>query len=412
MKMRWTTWLAVALWTASMTLAVGIVALEQIHGASFDQSIAVFVLALITSTATAGALLATHRSENPIGWIFLATALFNGVIVFAPEYGLHLNETPGTTPALVDLLFWLGAWTYIPVFMLPGTFVVLLFPTGKLPSRRWRSFAWLTAIWIGLWILAEMFSPGSLDPEPDGSFTQFTNPVGLSSMDGIFDAILSSGEIVPPVLVAIAVASIFARFRGATGIERQQLKWFTYAAMIPLLGGIIEAIPLVLGRTSNTYADTVGTYVWLIGIAILPVAIGIAILRHNLYDIDHLINHTLVYGSLTVFLGLGFAASVIALQLILSPLTGGNDLAVAASTLLTLAIFRPVRSRLQSFVDRRFYRRKYDSQQTLQSFGMTARDAVDLDQLTDEVTKVVGATMQPEHLSIWLRAKATQEHRR
>jgi hypothetical protein len=141
----------------------------------------------------------------------------------------------------------------------------------------------------------------------------------------------------------------------------------------------------------------------LLGVAVLPVTIGIAILRHNLYDIDRLINRTLVYGGLTMLLGLSFASGIVFLQVIVSPLTGGNDLAVAGSTLLVFALFRPLRHRLQRFVDRRFYRQKYDAQRTLQSFGLTARDAVDLDQLTAELAGVVSTTMQPEHVSLWLR---------
>jgi hypothetical protein len=146
-----------------------------------------------------------------------------------------------------------------------------------------------------------------------------------------------------------------------------------------------------------------------VGVAILPVTIGVAILRHNLYDIDRLINRTLVYGLLTALLLLSFIGSVLLFQFLLSPVTSGNDLAVAGSTLLTVTLFRPVRSRLQDFVDRRFYRRKYDARRTLQSFGVTIRDAVDLDQLTSELTGVVAATIQPEHASIWLSPETARE---
>jgi hypothetical protein len=230
-------------------------------------------------------------------------------------------------------------------------------------------------------------------------------------MTGIFDAYLAVDGLIPvtPVLFLGAIASVFIRLRVATPVERLQIKWFAYVAPIPLIGLIVEEIIIELSNNMTHGDSTTGSYIAVVGVALLPVAIGIAILRHNLYDIDRLINRTLVYGSLTALLGLGFIGSILCFQIILSPFTNGNDLEVAGSTLLIFALFRPLRVRLQRFVDRRFYRQKYDAERTLQEFGTKARDAVDLDEVSTELTAVLATTMQPQHVSLWLRTSMDRD---
>jgi ADP-ribosylglycohydrolase len=204
------------------------------------------------------------------------------------------------------------------------------------------------------------------------------------------------------------MASVFARLRVATPVERLQIKWFAYAAPIPLLGEIVEQVIYAFSDTQTTGDATVGSYIAVLGIAILPIAVGIAILRHNLYDIDRLINRTLVYSSLTLLLGLGFIASVILLQVVISPFTTGNDLAIAGSTLLIAAIFRPVRGRIQDTVDRRFFRPRYDASRTLAAFSAAVRDNVDVEDLATQVERVIDETIKPRHFSIWLRQPETR----
>jgi hypothetical protein len=264
-------------------------------------------------------------------------------------------------------------------------------------------------VWISLLIVVEMFSPGPLDPEPDGAYGRFTNPVGVESMPGAVDTLLKlDGSVIGLVPFVGVIASIFVRLRGATIVERQQIKWFAYAATIPLLGAIIESVIYALSDSARTGEETAGSLIALFGIAILPIAIAIAILRHNLYDIDRLINRTLVYGSLTLLLGLGFIAGVILLQVVISPFTTGNDLAIADSTLLTAAIFRPVRSRVQDIVDRHFFRPRYDANQTLAAFSAAVRDNVDVEDLAIQVERLIDETIRPRHFSIWLRQPKTR----
>lgn len=412
MKRRWTSWLAVSLWTLSMTMACCVLLLMYANNRLAEDPHSPLLYAAITlSMATVGALLCTHRPENPIGWIFLVSSLTTGFAVSAYEYGDYITATAPGALSEITLLFWLGAWGYLVVFTVPPTFGLLFFPTGRLPSGRWRPFAWFLGIWFAMEIASEMFSPGSLDPEPDGTYSQFTNPVGIGSLSGILDVILAVDEMIPltPLLFIGAIVSVFARLRRATPVERLQIKWFAYAAPIPLLGLIVGEVIIALSESTTRGDETAGDLIAILGVALLPVAIGIAILRHNLYDIDRLINRTLVYGSLTASLVGGFAGSIILFQSILSPLTQGNDLAVAGSTLLVFALFRPLRERLQRFVDRRFYRQKYDAGQTLQSFGLTARDAVDIDQLNDHLTRVVVTTLQPQHVSLWFRTAVRED---
>jgi hypothetical protein len=412
MSARWTSWLAVSLWTIAIALVFCYLVLMYANDRLMRETHHALIFTLFTlSLATAGTLLCIHRPRNPIGWIFLVSSLTNALAGAAVYYADYITTTaPGALPE-ITLLFWLGSWSYLVVFMVAPTFGLLYFPTGHLPSPRWQPFAWFLGIWLALAFAVEMFSPGPLNPESDWAISKVMNPVGIESMTGIFDAYLAVDGLIPvtPVLFLGAIASVFIRLRVATPVERLQIKWFAYVAPIPLIGLIVEEIIIELSN-NVTYGDsTTGSYIAVVGVALLPVAIGIAILRHNLYDIDRLINRTLVYGSLTALLGLGFIGSILCFQIILSPFTNGNDLEVAGSTLLIFALFRPLRVRLQRFVDRRFYRQKYDAERTLQEFGTKARDAVDLDEVSTELTAVLATTMQPQHVSLWLRTSMDRD---
>ena len=412
MNARWTSWLAGSLWTISLAFGFSFLLLMHVNdGLTHEPYSALLFTAITLSLASVGALLCIHRPGNPIGWIFLASSLTNAAAGTASEYADYITSSaPGSLPE-IPLLFWLGAWGHLVVFTVAPTFGLLFFPTGHLPSRRWRAFAWFLGIWLGLGFAVEMFRLGPLIPESNGPLSQFMNPAGIEQLAGILDAYLTVDELIPftPALFVGAIASVFVRLRRATPVERLQIKWFAYIAPIPLIGLIVEEIIVASNDGVISGDSTVGSYIAIVGVALLPVAIGVAILRHNLYDIDRLINRTLVYGSLTLLLGLGFIGSILVFQIILAPFTHGNDLEVAGSTLLAFALFRPLRDRLQRFVDRSFYRQRYDTRQTLEAFSNIAREAVDLEQLTGELTKVVNATMQPEHLSLWLRNAAGPE---
>jgi hypothetical protein len=399
----------VSLWTASLILTALLLLLLCENGNLADQLVAegyVMYFPAAGSLATVGALLAVHRSNNPIGWIFLLASLAGSVYGVADRHAYQVAETTSSNLPGSSLLFWLGTWIWVFAFLVPPTFGILLFPTGQLPSQRWRPFAWILALLLSVLILTALLSPKRFIG-PDGAYPQYTNPTGIDGLAWVYDAIPTYGALAFAVGFAGAIASIVARLRRASDIERRQIKWFTYAATLPLAGVVIT----VLTGSFDRGELGAGEYVTLLGIVILPISVSIAILRHNLYDIDRLINRSLVYGLLTALLLISFGGGVLLFQFLLSPFTGGNDLAVAGSTLLTLVLFRPVRTRLQGFVDRRFYRRKYDAQRTLRSFGLTARDAVDVDQLIGYLARVVSATMQPEQVSVWLSAGASGEDR-
>jgi hypothetical protein len=412
MNIRWTTWLAVSLWTLSVVLIC--CALVLLSANSTDQNwfagVAVYVAAMF-SLATIGALLAVHLPGNPIAWIFLIGALSLETLAIADEYARYITYTnPNGAPEL-NALFWIAAWVWIPAVFLPASFGILLFPTGSLPSKRWRPLAWLVATMLLVLIIAEMFTPGPLmDPADD--YPQLTNPVAIDSLAGQLGFIVTIAEV---LLIAILVGpamSIFVRLRAANTVQRQQIKWFAYAAIIPLIAMGAYMTLLFMPSQSEETANLVGLVIILIGLTLLPVTIGIAILRHDLYDIDRLINRTLVYGSLTVGLVATYFAMVLSLGTLLRTVTSeSSSVVVAASTLAAAAMFRPMRARIQSAVDQRFYRHKYDAARTLEGFNERLRDEIELDTLSTELQGIIQETMQPAYLSIWLRQASRQGDR-
>jgi hypothetical protein len=343
-----------------------------------------------------GALIASRRPDNVIGWIFSGTGLVVAAILFAGTYGVYGVETnPGSLPAS-DLAIWFDSWAWIPVFSTIATFLLLLFPDGRLPSQRWRPLAWLTG--AGIVLAAVSFA---LHPEPVTE-SGVVNPVGLEGAETALVVVGLTGGAAVMVGMVGGVFALFRRLRGSRGEERQQLKWFTYAAAVfalLVLGSINVESNVLLGIAQ---AIAIGP-----GLAL---AVGIAVLRYRLYDIDVVINRTLVYGSLTALLAGTYFGLVLLFQLALGPLTEGNELAVAVSTLAVAALVRPVRRRIQELVDRRFYRRRYDAERTLTGFAMRLREEVDLGALRAELTGVVAEAMQPAHVSLWLAEHETSRN--
>ena len=349
---------------------------------------------LLLTFPTVGALVASRRPENPIGWIFCAVSLVIGIGIFTEGYAAYaLHASPVPLPG-VRYAAWFSSWTGGPGALLAAAFLFLLFPTGTLPSRRWRLVAWTAAIGGPLTALGLAFEPGPLD-----AHRSIDNPVAIGGTLGAVVEVLSViGAVVLNVAVLAAGISLVLRLRRSRGVERQQLKWFVYAAV--LMGGGFAASIVFSSGPVNSIAWTSG----ILGFMSLPLAVGIALLRYRLYDIDRIINRTLVYAALTAMLVAVYLVCVVALRGLVFGFTGrSSQLVVVASTLTIAALFNPLRWRLQGFIDRLFYRGKYDAAMTLETFSARLRDETDLDRLGGDLVAVVRDTVQPEHASLWLR---------
>ncbi len=353
-----------------------------------------FLLAFATFLLV-GVLLASRRPENPIGWMFCLIGLPSVGEFFATEYAFYALVTqPGALPGGVWIA-WSRLWTATLIWALMF-FVLLLFPNGRLPSPRWRPFAWGAAATFVLLGVLFAFKPGQL------ADVHVPNPMGIEWAAGIMKVSESILVFVVLGIMLAVVASVIGRFRRARGAERLQLKWLTYAVGFWAISGVVGLFnfQVLHNRDIEFFASTLG----LVATAAIPIAVGVAILRYRLYEIDLLINRTLVYGSLTATLAVLYLGSVVSLQALLRILTGQEStLAVVASTLAIAALFNPLRRRVQGFVDRRFYRRKYDAVKTLAAFSAKLREETDLDVLSNDLVGVASRTMQPEHVSVWLR---------
>jgi hypothetical protein len=359
-----------------------------------------FVVAML-SFAAVGVLIAVRLPKNAIGWLLLAIGFSWGLVVATDGYLIRATElSPGSlpNPSLVAAIS--GSLWVLPIGLM-GNYLILLFPDGHLPSARWRPLAWISAGALVVSTISILFSPGSL---ADVGLPGETNPLGVESLEAVLEALQVAIVLIPITIVVSAVALI-GRYRRSRAEERVQLKWLTAA------GATVACLYLVAMAGSLTYAfDSGPDPLWgqvldqvaLVSFGLIPVAIGAAILKHHLYDIDLIINRTLVYGGLTALLATMYFGIVVLLQGII-PAASESDLTIAGSTLAVAALFRPLRARLQGFIDRRFYRRKVDAQHTLESFSSRLRDDVDLDHLSADLLGVVRDTMQPEHASLWLR---------
>jgi hypothetical protein len=360
--------------------------------------------ALFLAFPLVGALIASKRPKNAVGWLCLAVGLLwtlGGVFDYYSYYGA---ATPGSVPFPV-VMAGISNWVWVPAVGLLGTYVLLLFPDGRLPSRRWRPLAWLSGAVILLLSVGVMLAPGRLD-----NLRGVRNPFGIEGADWLTTGAYALLPLLPLCMLASAL-SLVLRYRRSGGEERQQIKWIAFAASVVVVVYAIAMIAsLVFPAESWTTAGSVWwlnllTYAVLSSFTLVPIAVGIAVLKYHLYEIDIIINRALVYVSLTATLVALYLGGVVLLQRLFIMLTGQRStLAVVASTLLIAALFNPLRKGLQSFVDRRFYRKKYDAAKTLATFNSRLREETDLDSLREDVLGVVRETMQPEHVSLWLRS--------
>ena len=348
--------------------------------------------------SSVGAVVGSRRPENPIGWLFCAIGVFAAVVLLSSEYAAYaLLAQPDSLPGGLAMV-WIRAWAWVPYV---GLFVLLflVFPEGWPQSRALRWFTSLVLFVIAYGTVLAAFSPGPIDAIGGA----VDNPLGMEALRGVgTNSAVGPLESVLYVLGIVAAASLFGRMRRARGVEHQQLKWFAYATVV-LVGGVVLGFT-VSEATGVSWLGEIGFVLRMVGLAGLPIAIGIAVLRYRLYNIDQIINRTLVYGTLTATLLALYFGGIVALQRIFVLLTGEKStLAVVASTLLIAALFNPLRRRIQGFIDRRFYRRKYDARKTLEAFSAQLRNETDLEALSDDLVGVVRETMQPAHVSLWLR---------
>ena len=376
----------------AMALAVSALLLQVLGSRPVAAPVLVqdgLLVALEILCVLVGALISVHRPGNRIGGLLLAGALALSVFSFLENYFGYAARQPGVLPDL-RAVAWIANGA-----LLAGVgavvLMLLLYPTGILPSSRWRPVAWALVGW-GLVAVALSTVQPTLVMAP-----KITNPVGVQGPAArVAEQAFDAGIVPLLFFLPAAVASLVVRFGRARGQERQQLKWLLYAVALSAAATILDTLG-VLGAWGGAIDNLVG-----LGI---PTAIGIALLRYRLYDIDRLINRTLVYGALTAILGLGYAIVVVVLGQLLGQDT---SLAVAGATLAMAALFRPLRHRIQAGVDRRFNRRRHDAALTIEAFTAHLRDQIDLDTLSAELVAVVEQTMEPTRLSLWLRQSSAK----
>jgi hypothetical protein len=347
--------------------------------------------------STVGAIVASRLPESPIGWLFCAIGLIFGLSHFSAEYAAYDLLAPSRSLPAGEAFAWLTSWVWVFGLGLI-VFLDLLFPNGRLPSARWRWFARFTAIVLLPAAILAALSPGLI------LSSILINPIGIKGLPNASREI----EAFMYALVVVGASSMLARLRHAGTIERQQIKWFAYATAVAISGVILKNT--VYPAAGVTWVWWVGLVLTTVGVVSSPIAMGVAIFRYRLYEIDTLINRTLVYGSLTATLVALYFVGIVLLQSLFVVLIGEKStLAVVASTLVIAALFTPFRRRIQSVVDRRFYRRKYDARKTLEAFSTQLRNETDLGALSDDLVGVVRETMQPAHVSLWLRPETASQ---
>jgi hypothetical protein len=387
-----------AIWAVGIAFAVaGLVLLFASFGIALPESWGFrgFTAIFAVMFGTLGALLVAARRSR-IGWLLLVAGALSGIQCFGEEYAIYgIVARPGSLPGAV-YLGWVNSWIWAFIVALVGIFVPLLFPNGRFLSPRWRAVGVATVV-VTVFFAAELsISDGPLNNAPFA-----TNPFGVPGFRGID---VATGTPYLPFLIGYggmvacafgAIASLVVRFRRARGIERQQMKLLAVGGGVLVLGFIAGAGLQQSGKLGQIF--------FIATLQIVPISVAVAVLRYRLYDIDVLINRTIVYAITSAAIAITFFAGIVVLQAVLRPFTGGSELAVAATTLGCFALVQPVGRRVQSAVDRRFYRARYDAARTLDAFTARLAGTVDLDAVGGELADAVGTTLRPAHVSIWLR---------
>jgi len=345
-----------------------------------------------------GALVLRRQPRLVIGWLLAGIGVTGTATMIVDRYaafGVHVDPSaPFFTSAA-----WLGGWLWMPGDIAMTTFLPLLFPNGSLPSPRWRPVAWLAGVAMFL-SAARALRAGPVSE----NFLELPNPYAFPSPVGELIAQFEPVLFMAWALAAaLSVAALVVRLRRSRGVERQQLKWLGSGMAFVALA-FVCTVPVYVFVGYAAAADWI-TGIPAIGITLLPIAAGVAILRYRLYDIDVLINRVLIYGVVSAVLISTYAAGVIVFQALLRPITGGSDLAVAGSTLIVVALFQPIRRRVQDLIDRRFYRARYDAVRTLDTFAARLRNKVELDAVRTDLLGAVTETVRPAHASVWLRER-------
>jgi len=401
-------WLAWSLVTLSVVLLVGGIALDQMarstvtgrpyYGPPVD---GVFALATVLTFSVLGAIIASRQPRNAIGWLFCGIGLVVSLNSLSGSYAVY-RLAGGYGPwNLAETAAWYASWSWTLWLYVPTTFLLLLFPNGRLSSPRWRPVGWCAALGVISFVGGSALNPGPLE-----EFPRITNPYGVNSL--ILGAVTIVGAILASASMVASAVSLIVRMRRAGRVERQQIKWLAYG------GAVVVGTVFVSSVIATIWSEDLGISLIIISLLGVPIFTGVAILRYRLYDIDIIINRTLVYGTLTLMLALVYFGGVTVTQALFRSLTSQQELpqlAIVVSTLTIAALFNPLRRRIQGFIDRRFYRSKYDARQTLEAFSAKLRDETDLEALNDDLVGVVAETIQPAHVSLWLRRETPPQRR-
>jgi hypothetical protein len=387
-------WLAWCTWVVFVVVAA-VSLIFQIKNAPSAWLSDAFTSLILLALVTVGSLIASRRPQNPIGWIFCAGALLSVLGIGLVEYTVYaLITAPGSLPAGALLGVFGGAFRGMAWFIIL-TFLLLLFPDGHLLSPHWRPLAWLIAALLAAWPMAVLLAP--YPQSGDERLATVRNPLGIPFADGLLNALTTIIPLILYVTILACIAAVVLRFRRAQGTERQQLKWFAYGMAVTAL--LVIAIVVLIFSTPNGSPSAL----FYLAIVVIPISAGVAILRYRLFDIDLVINLTLVYGLVSATLLAIYLVLVFGGQYLLSSHFGPNNAVVlVVSTLLVAALFQPLRHRVQQLVDQRFYRRRYDVVKVMERFTETLRQEVNLEQLGSQLLQVVEETMQPARLSLWL----------
>jgi hypothetical protein len=403
MKPRWLIRLGWALWgfvVANLAVIAVFAVADRAETTAQGGGITfVAFTAFVLSFSTVGVLIVARHPRNPIGWLLSACAVGYALAGLTEAYARYgLGTRPSVFPG-VTLAAWAASWMFLTGAGPAATFLLLLFPTGRPPSRRWRAVGWLAAVGMIVIVVSTALAPGQISGDRQAP----ANPVGIPGGERALSVAGTVGGVALSAAILGSIVSLIVRFRRAPLVERQQLKWLSYAAVLVGVAAVFGLL-LVAVWGSTALTSNLSNAVLTGALVGVPVAVGIAILRYRLYDIDRIISRTLSYALLTVVLGLGYAGVVLVLGQLSGGVTGNlPSWAVAGATLAVTALVQPARRRIQQAVDRRFNRRRYNAVKTIDAFSARLREEIDLDTLSAELLAVVDQTMQPTRVSLWLR---------